>query len=114
MLLLLKKCAFVAGVLFVVRLQSFEFSDETETEILSQALKKVAKEIIAPINQTINIITCNGAGNRLENLPKYLMKDLNNSMTFTSALRSDIDRLYSYNLEYQSATIVICDEWDIA
>jgi len=52
---------------------SFTIPDETETEILSQALVRIAKEIIAPINQTINIVTCNGAGNGKVSFPSTLL-----------------------------------------
>jgi len=92
--------------------ESFTIPDETETEILSQALVKIAKEIIAPINKTVN--TCNGAGNRLNNLSKYLMKDLNNSMTVTNELRPNIGIVYDYQNQHMKASLVICDEWNIA
>jgi len=94
--------------------ESFKIPDEAETEVLSQALVRIAKEIIAPINQTVNIVTCDGVGNRLNNLPKYLMKDLNNSMTFTNELRPKIKDLYGYGNSHTPALIVICDEWNIA
>jgi len=91
--------------------ESFTIPDEAETEILSQALVRIAKEIIAPINQTVNIVTCNGTGNRLNNLPKYLMKDLNNSMTFTNELKPDLKQMFDYLHGDISASIMICEEW---
>jgi len=111
----LKAFVVLIGALWVSGVaESFKIPDETETEILSQALVRIAKEIIAPINQTVNIVTCNGAGNRLDNLPKYLMKDLNNSMTFTNELRTEIENLYDELRNYKSALLVICDKWNIA
>jgi len=93
---------------------SFTIPDETETEILSQALVRIAKEIIAPINQTVNIVTCNGVGNRLSNLPKYLMKDLNISMTLTNEFKHEFSHLHAVFNKHLSAPIVICEEWNNA
>jgi len=110
---LVESLAILIAVLCVVAALEIP-EDELETQILSQALVKIVKEIIAPINQTVNVITCNGKGNRLNNLPKYLMKDLNNTMTFTNELRQDNKTFYDRFNEFMSASLLICDEWNIA
>jgi len=111
----LKAFVVLIGTLWISGVaESFTIPDESETEILSQALVRIAKEIIAPISQTVNIVTCNGVGNRLNNLPKYLMKDLNNSMTFTKELIPEIGKLYNEDNTHKPASIVICEEWNIA
>jgi len=111
----LKAFVVLIGTLWISGVaESFTIPDETETEILSQALVRIAKEIIAPINKTVNIFTCDGVGNRLNNLPKYLMKDLNNTMTFTNEYRMRFSELRAYQNSYHyPASLVICEEWNI-
>jgi len=113
--------AFVLQVaVLAILVQSFQVHDETEAKVLSQALKKVVEKIVAPINQTVNFITCHGAEHRLSNLMTHLIKDLNNTMTFTSEIRPEIQEAYDNiektrgdkTIKYSTPTtsIIICDK----
>jgi len=119
-MLFVKAFVLLVAILGLLQVQSFKVPDETEAKVLSQALKKIVKEIIAPINQTVNVITCHGAEHRLSNLMTHLMKDLNDMMTFTNELRSEIREIYGNSEDDQvetkftpPASIIICDEWNI-